>query len=271
MQAGPGRFRQCLVRRVADQQVTEPERVVASERRRMWADQLLAHQSGQLSLDLAPAVGRRRARSTAQPMEHLALDRAPFEHLPLVVPAGSSRAASSTWMVGGTTTAPLARERARPSPPGTADCRSPVAIRRARSVAVESAIQLIEQPALSAPSSGSSTIVRRVQLAAAPAGPLVEQLRPGRAEQAELARRATGRRCGRAGPATSARPLEVVDMRQSPAARAASDSSNRRTSRTARSGLRRRPRLRRVRTTRPRGSPSCLSASTSGQNVIPSP
>ena len=80
VQLGAGRFRQCLVGGVADQQVTETEAVLADELGFVGSDQLLAHERGEAWRHLGLGRGERLDGAT---VEVLALDRASLEHTAL--------------------------------------------------------------------------------------------------------------------------------------------------------------------------------------------
>jgi hypothetical protein len=75
-----GGLRQCLVDRIANQQVPEAEGILALEHRFVRPDQRLADECSQPRRHLG-LVGCERLHGT--PMEDLALDRAPLEHAPL--------------------------------------------------------------------------------------------------------------------------------------------------------------------------------------------
>ena len=80
VQLGSGRLGQRLVGGVADQQVAEPEGVVAREEPAARPDELLADQPAKVSAHCR-LVGRERLDSP--PMEDLALDRPAFQRHPL--------------------------------------------------------------------------------------------------------------------------------------------------------------------------------------------
>ena len=80
VQLGAGRFRQCVVGGVADQQVAEAEAVLAGELGLVGPDQLLAHERGQARSHLGLGRGERLDGAA---VEDLALDRAPLEHAAL--------------------------------------------------------------------------------------------------------------------------------------------------------------------------------------------
>ena len=83
VQIGPLLLRHRLVRSITDQQMPEPERVLASELRPVRPDQLLAGQCQQPG----PNVRARRLlaeRRDGPGMEHLALDRSALDHRALV-------------------------------------------------------------------------------------------------------------------------------------------------------------------------------------------
>ena len=74
------RLRQRLVRGIPDQQVPEAERVVARDHRRARPDELLPHETEQVAVRPGPL---RRQRLDGRPVEHLALDRASLERASL--------------------------------------------------------------------------------------------------------------------------------------------------------------------------------------------
>ena len=82
VQLRPLTFGQCVVGGVADQQVAEPVRLVAVEQRVVGSDQLLAHERGQVGVHTLAQAGRRQFADSAA-VEHLALNRPPFDHRPL--------------------------------------------------------------------------------------------------------------------------------------------------------------------------------------------
>ena len=111
----------------------------------------------------------------------------------------------------------------------------------------------------------------RVQLAAAPPGAFLEELRPCGAQQQDRRARARGRRCGRAGRAASARPTAGHRRGGPPGGAPRATPGSRRTSQNSSSG-RRRAAAREALDDRLRcASPSGPSASISGQKVMPSP
>ena len=82
MEVRPYGFGEGVIRRVPDQQVPEAEAVLARDLSALRADELLAHEAGQLRRHLFP-VWRHRDDGTA--VEGLALDGAPLEDLALRV------------------------------------------------------------------------------------------------------------------------------------------------------------------------------------------
>ena len=200
VQVRPLRFRHGLVRRVADQQMAEPERVLAGDVGRSGRISSLRTRRSRWPRDVArrsPAS----SSTTRAALEHLA-----HRPTPRSITARSSassrsrRAASSAWIVGGTATslrspaaihvavrARAARRRpaSRASPRRTAGCPRPP--RRSGPRASSGGRASPSRFAISAShlvlGSGSSEIVGGVQLAAAPCRPVVEQLRPRQAEQ----------------------------------------------------------------------------------------
>lgn len=72
VELGPRRLRECVVGGVADQQMSEPERVIARQHRRHRMDQLLAYESDQRRLD----VGGMGQLEDSAAMEDVALDGA---------------------------------------------------------------------------------------------------------------------------------------------------------------------------------------------------
>ena len=93
MELGACGFRQPVVRRVPDQQMTEAEAVLARKHRPIRADQLLAHKGREPGRHLALPRGKRLDSAA---VEELALDRAALERLSLgrcelVQPGGEKR------------------------------------------------------------------------------------------------------------------------------------------------------------------------------------
>ncbi len=80
VEVGPRRLWHRVVRRVTDQEVAEPEAVVARKLRRVRPDQVLADECRQARRHRRL---RRRQRLHAAAVEDLSLDRAPFQHAAL--------------------------------------------------------------------------------------------------------------------------------------------------------------------------------------------
>ena len=124
------RLRQRLVRRIADQQMAEAEALVHRKRRWCRADQLLAHERGEMRFHAAPNRGRQRRDRAA--MEHLALDR-PSLHDECERRRRARRCAPGgargSWAEPRSPRSPPARAPSRASPRHRAGCPRGVVMR----------------------------------------------------------------------------------------------------------------------------------------------
>ena len=102
VQLGAERLRRGLVGRVADQQVAEPERVLARERRAVRPDRAPCGRGSSGSAARSP-VRRGELRDHARRRTPCRTPR-PLDHPRSSAVRRSSRAASSAWIVGGTAT-----------------------------------------------------------------------------------------------------------------------------------------------------------------------
>src|SRR5207249_2830147 len=83
VEGGPERLRHGVVRRVADQDVAEPEAVVAEELRTVRADELLPDERDQRRSEQRTRLRRQQLAQRAA-VEAPALDRRALDHRPLV-------------------------------------------------------------------------------------------------------------------------------------------------------------------------------------------
>ena len=218
-------FGQAVVGGVADEQVAEAEGVVARQLRPVGPHELLAHERHQPRRHVR-LVGRERLDAAA--VEDLALDRAALEHaalgrVELVEPGREQRldrrrhddvavrrlrqpCASICSTKSGLPSAASRIRLARVSSSSASPSSSSI------SSSVSSAVERLEQDG------------RRVELAAGPGRPPVEQLRAARCRRAGSGRRGSSRRCGRRGRGRSARPSGGRRRRTTTGAAASSSS-----------------------------------------------
>ena len=207
VELGAGCLGERVVGGVADQEVAEAVGIADRQLRPVGPDELLAHERRQLALDrrrLARRAPRPRPSETARPSTE---PRSSTERSDCS--SWSSRAASSALIVGGTVD--LAASPSRPaspaSPRGRAGSPRPSAgsARRGRARARPrraAADQLVGLGRVE----GLEQHRGRVQLAAAPAGTALEQLRPRHAQKQDRRLAATCRPRARPGRESSARP-----------------------------------------------------------------
>ena len=175
------RFRQSVVGCIANQQMAKAERVVACELRLVRPDEFLPDEGHQPRRHLCLFRCERFDRSS---VEHLALDRAAFEHgafgrVELIEPCGEQRLDGRRH--DDLSAVPrLAHhgehllDEQRVAFGGLADARAQGVVDRRK--ALDQLVRLLRRERLEQDR-------RRVQLAAGPTRAPVEQLRPGHAEQ----------------------------------------------------------------------------------------
>ena len=182
VQLGAGRLRERVVGGVADQQVTEAERVLAGQLRLVGPDQLLAHERGEPRRDLRLARGRAPAtaprwKTCPRPSRARA---PPLVRVELVEPRGEQRLDrrrnGDARPADSRTSASISSTNSGLPSAAVADALASFGSRPRRRAARDQLVGLGRVERL-------EQHRRRVQLAAAPARAAVEQLRPRQAEE----------------------------------------------------------------------------------------
>ena len=179
VELGARLLRERVVRRVADEDVPEPERVVAGKPRPLRPHELLAHERRADALETSAVLGRERLHGRA--VEDLPLDGAALERGALalreLVEARRRAAPGCRRHRRPRASARLPRA-SRPSPRRRAGCpRRPRGSARADSASTAPPRARRAARRLASRAERLEQDGRRVELAAGPAGPAVEQLR----------------------------------------------------------------------------------------------
>ena len=206
VQLGSQPLRHRLVRRVADEDVTEAEAVVAGETRAVGADELLAHEREQVRADRRPLrPGRSSVTAPRWNSRPSTEARSITERS-----SGSSRsmrAASSAWIVGGIVE-PRRRRLRRAS---RASCSTKSGLPSAASTIcaarrlVAPLRRCVDEPLQSSSASGSSATSVAFGRGVDPGRAVLEQVGTRECRGRAAARRARTSRRTRAGRAASAR------------------------------------------------------------------